>query len=199
MTEAEWLASDDPARMLKWLLGKRGPGASDRKLRLLMCCYLRGLWPHLDGQNRPLIGWQEDHPETPPRGKHLRAGWSRPLGSPREFVSQVQGVSCVDGWASRDRGIPRDVQAALLREVVGDPFRPASFEDAWRTSAVASLAQAAYDERLTPSFDLDPVRLSILADALEDGGCAVELLAHLRSPGPHVRGCWALDLVLGKQ
>jgi RNA-directed DNA polymerase len=36
-----------------------------------------------------------------------------------------------------------------------------------------------------------------LADALEENGASGELLEHLRSPGPHVRGCWALDLVLG--
>jgi hypothetical protein len=46
---------------------------------------------------------------------------------------------------------------------------------------------------------LDPVRLSILADALEDAGCEnADVLGHLRSPGPHVRGCWPLDLILGK-
>src|SRR5688572_16857480 len=43
----------------------------------------------------------------------------------------------------------------------------------------------------------DPHRLSVLADALEEAGATGELVAHLRSPGPHVRGCWALDLVLG--
>ena len=47
---------------------------------------------------------------------------------------------------------------------------------------------------------LDPVRLAILADALEEAGCnSIDILAHLRSPGPHVRGCWALDLILGKE
>jgi hypothetical protein len=47
---------------------------------------------------------------------------------------------------------------------------------------------------------LDPARLTVLADALEDAGCTdADLLGHLRSPGPHVRGCWAVDLVLGKE
>jgi hypothetical protein len=58
---------------------------------------------------------------------------------------------------------------------------------------VSKLAQAVYEGR---SFD----RLPILADALEDAGCsAPELLGHLRGTGPHVKGCWALGLVLGKQ
>jgi hypothetical protein len=51
-----------------------------------------------------------------------------------------------------------------------------------------------------PSGELDPVCLAILADALEEAGCTdPSILGHLRSPGPHVRGCWALDLVLGKK
>jgi hypothetical protein len=65
--------------------------------------------------------------------------------------------------------------------------------------AVAHLARDAYDDYLLPSGHLDSERLTALADALEDAGCAdPELLGHLRSPGPHVRGCWAVDLVLGK-
>ena len=48
--------------------------------------------------------------------------------------------------------------------------------------------------------DLDPDRLAVLADALEEAGCDnADLLSHLRGPGPHVRGCWALDLLLGKE
>ena len=60
------------------------------------------------------------------------------------------------------------------------------------TEAVAALARGVYDDR---AFD----RLPVLADALDDAGCAnADLLAHLRGPGPHVRGCWAVDLLLGK-
>ena len=62
------------------------------------------------------------------------------------------------------------------------------------------LARPAYEDRLLPSGHLDPVRLAVLADALEEAGCTDEsILTHLRSAGPHVRGCWALDLVLGKE
>jgi hypothetical protein len=81
----------------------------------------------------------------------------------------------------------------LLRCLFGNPFRPVAFALAWRTPTVVALAQAAYDER---AFD----RLPILADALEDAGCAdAAILGHCRSPGPHVRGCWVVDLILGKQ
>jgi hypothetical protein len=63
-----------------------------------------------------------------------------------------------------------------------------------------SLAQAAYDERNLPSGHLDNARLAVLSDALEEAGCTdADILSHLRSPGLHVRGCWALDLVLAKE
>jgi hypothetical protein len=53
---------------------------------------------------------------------------------------------------------------------------------------------------MLPSSELDTARLTVLADALEEAGCGDgEMLGHLRSAGPHVRGCWALDLVLGKE
>jgi hypothetical protein len=84
-------------------------------------------------------------------------------------------------------------QAALLRDIFGDPFHPVALAPASRTAAAVALAQGTYDER---AFD----RLPILADALEDAGCADRaILDHLRGPGPHVRGCWALDLILGKE
>jgi hypothetical protein len=89
-------------------------------------------------------------------------------------------------------------QCDLLRCVFGPlPFRPAPRLRpawlAWEGGTVPKLAAAIYEER---AFD----RLPILADALEDAGCTeAELLAHLRAPGPHVRGCWALDLLLGKE
>jgi hypothetical protein len=64
---------------------------------------------------------------------------------------------------------------------------------------VVALAQAAYDHRTLPS-GLDRTTLAVLADALEEAGCTdPDLLIHLRGPGPHVRGCWALDLLLGKE
>jgi hypothetical protein len=94
-------------------------------------------------------------------------------------------------------------QAALVREVIGNPFRSTPTIDpawhAWRDGTVPQLAKAAYEERRSPEGTLETARLALLADALEDAGCTdAELLAHLRSSGPHVRGCWAVDFVLGK-
>jgi hypothetical protein len=99
---------------------------------------------------------------------------------------------------------PDEVQQAeqqeLLKEIVGNPFRTILLTEQWLSRTVLALSRAAYLERALPSGHLDPVRLSILADALEDAGCTdTDILSHLRSPGPHVRGCWALDLILGKE
>jgi hypothetical protein len=64
---------------------------------------------------------------------------------------------------------------------------------------VLNLVQAAYDNRLLPSGLLDTARLAVLADALEEVGCTdPHILSHLRGPGPHVRGCHLVDLLLGK-
>ncbi len=81
----------------------------------------------------------------------------------------------------------------MLRCIFGNPFRPVTCDPAWLTSAVTSLAQAIYNGT---TFD----RLPILADALEDAGCTnADLLNHCRQPGVHVKGCWALDLLLGRE
>jgi hypothetical protein len=67
-----------------------------------------------------------------------------------------------------------------------------TFEPAWCTPQALALARTAYEERRFED-------LPLLADALEEAGCTDEaILSHLRGPGPHVRGCWALDLVLGR-
>jgi hypothetical protein len=86
-------------------------------------------------------------------------------------------------------------QCRLLRDIFGNPFHLPSADPAsltWNDSTISKLAQAIYDDR---AFD----RLPVLADALEEAGCTdTDILSHCRGPGPHVRGCWLLDLILGK-
>jgi hypothetical protein len=89
-------------------------------------------------------------------------------------------------------------QAEVIRDIFANPFRPVTFNAAQRTPTVASLAQAAYEERQLPSGELDRDRLAVVSDALEETGAPGELVEHLRGPGPHVRGCWAVDLILSK-
>jgi hypothetical protein len=84
-------------------------------------------------------------------------------------------------------------QAAVVRCIFGNPFRPVTRVPSWLTSSVCALTRGIYDDR---AFDCLP----ILADALEDAGCTVtELLSHCRIAGPHARGCWVVDLLLGKE
>jgi hypothetical protein len=98
----------------------------------------------------------------------------------------------------------REALPSILRCVVGVPFRVRTPIDprvlSWESGLVGHLAGAAYEERSLPDGLLHGDRIGVLADALEDAGCLdAELLEHLRGPGPHVRGCWALDAILGKE
>jgi hypothetical protein len=107
----------------------------------------------------------------------------------------------VGGVRERVRTAERSRQALILRDLFGNPFRPSPpFDRSWLTPTVISLAIGAYEERALPSGELDPARLAVLSDALEEAGCTdAVILDHLRSPGTQVRGCWVLDLCLGRR
>jgi tetratricopeptide (TPR) repeat protein len=87
--------------------------------------------------------------------------------------------------------------ADLVREIFGNPFRRApgivSGRLAWNDGTVQQLARTIYEEC---AFDLMPV----LADALQEAGCTDEaILEHCRGNTCHLRGCWVLDLILGRE
>jgi hypothetical protein len=110
----------------------------------------------------------------------------------------------IDPDALRHCPIPLDdfVKRAvlLLRDIFGNPFRPVPPSPSWQSPVVQGLAQAAYEQRERPVGPLDNARLAVLADALEEAGCEdAVLLGHLRGGGAHVRGCWAMDLILGRE
>ncbi len=133
-----------------------------------------------------------------------RASGQAVSAASRKAARDAREVTPKGGWAMREAfRSERQAQAQLLRDFVASPFKALPALDpavlAWRDSTVVTLAQAAYEERLLPSGHLDPARLAVLADALEDAGCGdATLLGHLRGPGPHVRGCWAVDVLMGK-
>jgi len=207
MTEAQWLHSARPDDLFVFASSRAGR-ASDRICRLFAAACHRRI-----GGRRPPEEMEEFLAVVA-----VAERFADGLATAEELAAAApcrgQGAEEGDTWIvaidaaasaarmfaqSKNKKPTKAVRAALLRDLFGNPFREARFDPAWRTPAVLSLAQAAYEERLTPGFDLDPVRLAILADALEDAGCADEaILSHLRSAGPHVRGCWALDLVLAK-
>jgi hypothetical protein len=137
--------------------------------------------------------------------------------------SETRGIAAVDVVASvaarpvrcqrvlngavkllaRDEEHALAVQSDLIRDIFCSPsFQRPKVQPTWVTwneSCVVKLAQAVYVEREMPQGTLDKDRLAILADALEDAGCDnADILNHCRGPGPHVRGCWVVDLILGK-
>jgi hypothetical protein len=88
--------------------------------------------------------------------------------------------------------VEKRVQCDLLRDIFGNPFCLVIADPSWVTIPVQNIAAAIYHEQ---AFD----RLPLLADALEEAGCDnADILAHCRQRGPHVRGCWVVDLLLGQ-
>lgn len=301
MTEAEWLASDDPTAMLRLVDGAFMAGsasdwkspmrASDRKLRLWMaaCCRLCHTPDEMyavDVAEQIADGLATDRERSRVHGSTVGGGtWAVCHSNVNQAALHILGDNHFRGHESE--------LANLLREIVGNPFRPWMREDAfarggclpgqtlnivwqsWLTPDVLMLAGRAYEERarrgwsgmaegeMGPEYQsvliqdgsLDPVTLAAVADAMEEAGCVGErcknchgsgtysvqvrntwlsvangygtattysewrgcrhcggdhdrkgtgqlpnpLLAHLRSPGPHVRGCWAVDLILGRE
>jgi hypothetical protein len=123
----------------------------------------------------------------------VRAAWYRSRSQPGAEISLLQAMAAV---AAGNADPERPRQCMLLRDLFGSPFRPRPVLSpswlSWKDGAVVKLARGMYAER---SFD----RLPVLADALEEAGCTEHsLLAHCRSEGEHVRGCWVVDLLLGK-
>lgn len=197
-----------------------------RKLRLFACACCRRVWDFLGEVARGWVCEAEGLTDrgqalTSEEWKERRSirGWGDDrLGSgDAEFASQQTLNSNVMDAASEasrnaanarrfssattdwDRVLAaeRRVQALVLRDVIGNPFAAGAPRSGWLTSTVLSVAHAAYDERQLPGGELDSDRLAVLADALEEVGAPAELATHLRSPGPHVRGCFVVDLCLG--
>ncbi len=132
-------------------------------------------------------------------GVDVSSKFRPPNGIPEHCAAAVAEVE-IEYAAPHDAGeavewalaSERAEQANLARDIFGNPFRPVAFDPAWRTDTAVSLARGMYDSR-------DFGAMPILADALQDAGCEDEqVLMHCREPGPHVRGCWVCDLVLGK-
>jgi hypothetical protein len=224
MTESEWLTSTDPQTMIAFL--QVSGRANERKLRLLgAACSRLGEWLK-DGRCLEAVETIErfaDRRASKAALKRARqtvravryglsaeelpyweACWIAEVAATEKAYVEAplellrRGRHFKDK-ASRDRVLLSD----LIRELFGNPFRPLAVAPpllALHDELIVKLGHAAYEERLLPSGHLDPDRLAVLSDALIDAGCPPdnELLAHLRSPGPHVRGCHGLDLILGK-
>jgi hypothetical protein len=217
MTEAKWLASGYHSAMLDFLRTNGVDG--HRKYRLLLVAYCRAFLPMLlaDEATRRVVEAAEAYAdgtiERVELARTKRAALKAVERQPRLDLA-VRGVThglpireavefpffCIRPWRTGNHNRPTPAQqrrlCQLIRDIFGNPFRPATADPdwlKWNGGTVPKLAQAIYDERRFAD-------LPILADALEEAGCVnADLLDHCRRPGEHVRGCWAVDLLLGKE
>lgn len=215
MTEQEWLAAPHPNPMLAFMWMK----GDERKPRLLAVACLRrtvaleraitfeesdeqiiDLAERIDFAERIADGLSAAPDEREHRlefRSSILPGSSSPLEWAAHHVADpsaweaMSGVvlSLADKWKDAEAAHA----AAFVRDIFGNPFRPVAFDPAWRTDTVLALARQMYESR---EFSAMP----ILADALQDAGCDnPDVLNHCRGDGSHVRGCWVVDLVLGKE
>jgi len=214
LTEGEWAACIDPKQMLRFVQEI----ASERKLRLFAVACL-GQVSHLltDDKSQKAFevlerfadGGAED--ELPRATADARIAYYEAeyagdeprhfagIGLYRALIASAKFAAmeahhwalCAKTAASSVESTTTAMHVQFLRDIFGNPFRPTAIECDCATPAVLALAETIDDER---AFD----RLPELADALASAGCGNEtILAHCRSSGPHVRGCWVIDSVLG--
>jgi hypothetical protein len=223
MTEQEWKECTDIEKMLACLVERRFPDAEpsdwkqgERKKRLFLRACLNRIWPLLPAEFRAVFELLEPEGDSQISRETRRAMCSAAEGVSSDHDNLLFALGYDDigllchfaaGMAAKvgtDEGIPYQdkgsrrqqehrEQASLLREIFGNPFRPVRVDSAWLTPTVVGLARMIYDDR---AFD----RVPQLADALEGAGCHdTAILGHCRLPGPHVRGCWVVDAILGKK
>jgi hypothetical protein len=207
MTEAEWLACID-IQLMWWFLW---PRPSKRKERLFAVACCRRIWHLLTHrQSRQAVRVAERFADGQATHSEWMAAYhaAYPIGFSIWTYEAHDSAAAAAATAGCDYGpsTPAEyaaeacgrtdepaVQASLLRDMVGNPSRPVRTNPSWLTPKVVKLAQAIYDKR---AFKQMPK----LARALEDAGCSnQDVLDHCRGPGPHARGCWVVDLILGKE
>ncbi|QDU94089.1 hypothetical protein [Lignipirellula cremea] len=208
MTESEWMACDDPQKMVAYLHAN----GFERKLRLFSCAFCRSIWNHLaENPFRIAVEVAERFADGQASRKEL-AQSKKDSGAALER-SGLQGVTGVPqnakgcAWSSTrtvgsaamyplwvfNSESEKGQQLALLRDIFGNPFQQVSFDQSWQTLSVVTTAHSIYDQR---EFE----RMPELGEALEAAGCTdSQILEHCRQAEPHVRGCWVLDLVLEKR
>lgn len=221
MTAEEWLTSDNSEAMVRQVL----PLATERKLRLLCCACARLVWDLLpEGLLRQAVESGEKHADGLISNEErqsfipkLYSPWSKSERTPTWFGGPPWGEQSRDEWsafmvakltvspfpAPLGKMPPTLSWTEAIRllgptfpGLIRDVFPPSpevagSFHPAWRTPDAVTLAGHVYHDRAFAS-------LPELADLLGDAGCVDQvILGHLRGAGPHTRGCWPVDLVLG--
>jgi hypothetical protein len=211
MTEAQWLTSAGHAPMLNHL----GQRMTPRKGLLFGCACARQMWQYLTlDVNRKAVETSEAFADGEVSRRVQRHAWQELEWEPvmywewpidmvsgglgyRPVTQRIIDERRLDHFPEKRDYVRRDRDwCDVIRELFGNPFRPIVLDCPWRTwngGMIPALALGIYEERAWE-------RLPILADALEDADCADEgLLAHCRGPGPHYRGCWAVDTLLERK
>jgi hypothetical protein len=215
MTEADWVGCEFPLQ----LFGCLGARVSARKYRLLMCAWLSekefadersaaavliaGRFADGDASEMEREQAHTAACQAHERWREARDSWASFLaGAAAHAVSAIDIAVLAQKWTTgiehqQRLGLPFQPDVAYcqrMRDIFGNPFRPVAFSPAWRTDTAVALARQMYESR---EFGAMP----ILADALQDAGCEDEhILNHCRDANAtHVRGCWVVDLVLGKE
>jgi len=192
MNETLWMAYGNPEPMLQVLKHN----VSNRKLRWFAVACVRWRPPveftkfHWDVvQELEEMIDESDYVPAPEWG----IGYAlQALITPRAFWAALQTAERTLGVGEITRDKSRNAQCVLLRDIFGNPFRPVVFDPRWQSETAVALAKGIYADR---AFD----RMPILADALEEAGCDnFDVLNHCRGDGPHVRGCWVVDLLSGR-
>jgi hypothetical protein len=210
LTESDWLQSTQTYEMLAFL----GERLSRRKRVLYGCASARQVWPLVTrAVNRKAVQTSEHFADGQAKREEMLRAWEQLDWEPAMYVEWHIGT-VTGGFAYRsptpeetrekrlsDFRQRRSVEqrhadwAEALREMVGNPFHEVRIEPAWlawNDRAVLNLARIIYQEGRWED-------LPILGDALEEAGCREErILDHCHGPGPHYRGCWVVDAVLGK-
>ncbi len=216
MEEREWLACAEPGQLLDHLASHRRQPSEEarrRKALLLVCACCRR-WSQLspascaaleiaerfaDGLAAP-----EDVRAAREAGNAENASWrwvaDTALRTAEALTFDHHSFRLEDAryplWALNVTGSAEEfaAQCDLVRDLFGNPFRPATIEPAWLQwggGVPVAIAGEIYEGR---AFDQFP----ILADALEEAGCIdATLLGHCRQPTEHARGCWVIDHLLG--
>ena len=220
MTETEWYSSHNLHQMLLQIQNK----TSDRKMRLFAVCCCK-LVQHSIPEIFAIQAIEATNAAEQFADKENRAG-QRNMGrasasmrrclEPQDRPTEVTYALEAARWSANVNALEAATRASMfaamsearatrrgrnqvdemlslyLHDIFGNPFRPLRTDPNWLTSTVVAIARGVYDER---AFN----RLPLLADALQDAGCEnTDILDHCRGPGPHVRGCWVIDQLLGK-
>ncbi len=192
-TEKEWNSCLEPLPMLRHV---DGLGSKRKAILFVMECVRQSAEgnPLLDKQVMKVLECYTD--ESAKAENSVQFDKEVPtllVEIASESFGPLDAARIGNRFSNGNQGL-KEQQAELVREFFGNPYQPVAFDQTWRTPTVTALAQQMHD-----SQEFSP--MPILADALQDAGCEdTSVLEHCRDElALHTRGCWVLDLILGRE